>query len=520
MILVVAVVLGVVVAGAPKAAPKKPRLPVAAVLELDGLAPAADRAAVEDALRAALPASGYSVQPKAKTMEAAASVRALGLACDAGDADCLIRIGALGGASIVLKGALSGEGKDLALDLVGVDVNGLKERGRVRVLLTNETARRERAVDSALTGVLRPEVWRGLLRVDVSLRGASIFVDGVPRGFAPLSSSIDLTPGQHQLFVGLEGFRAHKQEVVIVYDEEARVDVALVPGVAEAAPTFSTKKEEPALPPPPPPAPTKKKPLRIVLYDVETAGIDARTAQIMGTFLVAELRKREFVSVLDSGELRALVGDGKTTVGDVRGCSDDQCFAEVAEALGADGVVVSQLTQIEGETLFGLRRIDQQKQEVVGTFLERVPANDNAALLPLVGKSINATFGEIPLRAGQAAGVDDNAALVLNPPPLPPILSGSLYAASGIAAASSVVLFAVGAASWVQYEQRIGAIADGAASSPADNIALADHAARFQTGQLGGAVALGVAVVLGAAAVGTGLFTDWDGYGQQNKATP
>ena len=507
------VVAALVVVAAPKAAPKKPRLPVAAVLEIDGLAPVVEHDAVEEALRAALPANGYAVQPKSKTMEALSSVRALGLACDAGDADCLIRIGALGGASIVVKGVLSADGDSYALDLVGVDVNGLKERGRVRVSVAN--ADRRAAVDSALTGVLRPEIWRGLLKVDVSQRGASIIVDGVPRGFAPLSSSIDLTPGPHQLFVGLEGFRAHKQDVVIVYDKETAVYVVLVPGVSEAAPKFTTKKEAPTVEPPPPPPPSKKKPLRIIFYDVETAGVDPRTAQIIGTFLVAELRKREFVSVLDSGELRALVGDGASTKGDARGCSEDQCFAEVAEALGADGVVVSQLTQIEGETLFGLRRIDQKKQEVVSTFLERVPAADDTALLPLVGKSIGNTFAEIPLRAGQTAGVDDSAARVLHPPPLPPILSGSLYVGGAVAGVVGVSLVAIAGANFVTYHQRLREIDEGATSVPADNATLTSRAQQFQSAQLGAGVALGASAVVLCAAVATGWFTDWDGYSQQ-----
>jgi hypothetical protein len=439
-----------VAAAAPaKKKPRAPASPSAALVALDGLASATDKSTMDMELRSLLPGTGHLVQPKAKTEGTLATVKKLGLACDSGDVDCLIRVGALGGVNVVLKGILSVEGDAFALDLVAVDIKSLRERGRVRVAVPRTGGQRRTALDSALTGVLRPDAWRGQLRVGVAQRGASVVVDGVPRGFAPLSGPLELTPGPHVVFVVLEGFRTHKETIDVVYEDEVGVDVTLVPGVSEDAPVFSAappKLEVPA-PSTPPPA-GRRRPMRVVMYDVEATGVPPRVAQVMGTFLVAELRKREGISVLDSGELRALVGDGTTTAGDVRGCTEDQCFAEVAEALGADAVVVAQVTQIEGEVLFGLRRIDQQKQEVTGSFLERVAADDTAALLPLVGKSITSTFGDVLLRPGQTAGVDDKAVQVMNPPPLPPLLSGSLYAGTFVSGATSATLLGVSLVTW------------------------------------------------------------------------
>ena len=498
-----------------KKKPRAPASPSAALVALDGLASATDKSTMDMELRSLLPGTGHLVQPKAKTEETLATVKKLGLACDSGDVDCLIRVGALGGVSVVLKGILSVEGEAFALDLVAVDIKGLRERGRVRVAVPRTGGQRRTALDSALTGVLRPDDWRGQLRVGVAQRGASVVVDGVPRGFAPLSGPLELTPGRHVVFVVLEGFRTHKETIDVVYEGEVGVDVTLVPGVSEEAPMFTTATTTPA-----PPSttvttvdasPGRRRPMRVVMYDVEATGVPPRVAQVMGAFLVAELRKREGISVLDSSELRALVGDGTTTAGDVRGCTQDQCFAEVAEALGADGVVVAQLTQLEDEVLFGLRRIDQQKQEVTGSFLERVPVDDAAALLPLVGTSIAATFGDVALRPGQTAGVDERAGHVMNPPPLPPLLSGSLYAGTAVAGGVGVTLLGVSLVSFLEYD---GNKARFASANDADeNSRLQPIQDRFYLSQVAGFVGVGAAVILGTAAVVTGLSTDWDGYG-------
>jgi hypothetical protein len=492
---------------------KPPPLPSVAVASLDGIASAADKAAVELELRALLPATGYTVQKKAKTDATLATVQKLGLACDSGDLDCLIRVGALSGVNVVIKGLLSTDADTFALDLVAVDVNGLRERARVRVVVPRSGAGRKAALESAVTGVLRPEAWRGLLRVDVNVRGASIVVDGVPRGFSPLSTPVELTPGPHALFVVLEGFRSHKETVEVVYEDEVGVSVALVPGVSEDAPQFTTAP--PAIESKPVTSSSARRhPLRVVMYDIETTGVAPRVAQVLGTLLVAELRKREAVSVLDRGELMALIGDGKGTASDVRDCSADQCFAEVAEALGADDVVVGQLTQIEDEVLFGLRRIDQQKQEVTGSFLDRVPADDTDALLPLVGKSIAATFGDVPLRAGQTAGVDERASRIMNPPPLPPILSGSLYVGTAIAGVVTVAAAVVVLGSAVSYDAALVEAARSTQSANSDeNRLLRGYEQTFYDAQTVGFVSLGAAVLLGAAAVITGFSTDWQGDG-------
>jgi hypothetical protein len=488
-----------------KKKPKTPPKPQIAVIAFEGLAPATARGAAENELRALLPTTDYAIQPAATTAATLDAVKKLGLACDSGDVDCLIRVGALTGAAVVIKGILSSDGDGFVLDLVAADVGGLRERGRVRVNVPASGDERRAALESAVVGVLRPEAWRGQLRVAVSQRGASIVVDGVPRGFAPLSAPIELAPGNHAIFVGLEGFAAWKGTVDVRYADVVDVDVALVPGVAEEAPTFTTK---PAQAPPTPLAampPARRGPMRVIVYDVEARGVEPRIAALVGTFLVAELRKREQVSVLDTAELRALVGDGTSTSGDARGCREDQCFAEIAEALGADAVVVTSLTGIEGQTLFGLRRIDPARQEVAGSFVGRAPAQDSTALLPFIGEGIAATFGDIALRHGQKAGVDDSARFVLEPPPVPALVTQGLGLAALVGGGAGLALGGSAAVVWLDYRAALDA--------RTDNATLREREAVYGALQVGSIVGLSTGVLFGLATGAAAPFTDWQGYG-------
>lgn len=495
--------------------PNAPPRPLVALVELKGLVDDEARAALDAALRARLADFGFDVQEPSETRVAQEALNGLGLCADAGSVECLVQVGALAKARVVLAGVLTPHDADLALELVGVDVNGMRERGRVRVRVpVADLAARDLALESALTGILRPEQWQGALRIAVAQRGASIYVDGAPRGFAPLSAPIELTPGAHAVFVGLEGFQAFKGTVEVAFREETALDIVLVPGVGEPPPTLAIAMPEGPPAAAPEPAPPRKTPLRVVVYDVDAVGVEPRVARVMGQLLVAEIRKHERVSVLDSSELRALVG-GPDDPLDTRGCTAAECFAEVADALGADAVIVSALTNIEGQILFGLRRIDPRAQSVTASYLERVPADDTGALLPLVGPSISGAFADAPLRPGERSGVDERAARVMNPPPLPPIFAGSLYAGAGVSAAAAVGLFATAGTAWLLHDAQLDIATAAAGPDEPDDESeiLAPLRTTWAVTSTGGVVALVGAALFGGAALLVGELTDWEGVG-------
>jgi len=358
-------------------------------------------------------------------------------------------------------------------------------------------------------------------------RGASIVVDGVPRGFTPLPRPIPLRPGRHELYVGLEGFRAHTEVVEVPYGGGVERTVKLQAGVSTPPPGFAAAPSTPGVTPtapvvPAPAAPAaadRRRPLRVAVYDVDLAGVEPHVGRVMGAVLLAEIKKRERTSVIGADEIRTLIAGTPTPApgsaadpelgAGLAGCSTEECFADVAEALGADAVVVAQLTALEGEILFGVRRIDQAKQEVTGSVLERVPASEPVALLALVGPAVEKLFPDAPLRAGETAGVDDAARRRLDPPPLPPAVPLGL-GGTGAAGVVGVVAFATSLLALSTYSDLI-AIASGPAAAPVDARQLQGAGQTATTAAIVGWSAIGVAAVLGTAAGIAVPFTNWDG---------
>jgi hypothetical protein len=485
-----------------------------------------ERTAIEEGLRRRASRFGAALLGRDDTTAILQDVASLGLSCDYGALECLVRVGALGAADLVVAGSVgrSGAGAGLDLELLVVDVAAMAEVARERVPLRG-AASRDLDIDSALCAVLAPDRWRGTLLVTAKQRGASIVVDGVPRGFTPLPRPISLRPGRHELYVGLEGFRAHTEVVDVPFAGGVERTVKLQAGVSTPPPGFSAPATSPTNPtitaPPSPPSPVdRRRPLRVAVYDVDLAGVEPRVGRVVGQVLLAEIKKRERTSVIGADEIRTLIAappaaapgsptDPELGVG-LAGCSTEACFADIAEALGADAVVVAQLTALEGEILFGVRRIDQARQEVTGSVLERVPAEDPVALLALVGPAVETLFPDAPLRAGETAGVDDAARRRLDPPPLPPAVPLVLGGTAAVAGVVGAVGFASSLLALSTYSDLIAG-ASGPGAVPVDARQVQGAAQTATTAAIIGWSAVGLATVLGAAAWIAMPFTNWEG---------
>lgn len=500
---------------------------------------ATERTAIEDTLRRRAARFGVAPLGREETATILQDVEALGLGCDYGALECLVRIAALGAAELVVAGSVGRSTAGLELELLVIDVAAMAEVARERVSLRGASSR-EFDLDSALCAVLAPERWRGTLRVTAMQRGASIVVDGVPRGFTPLPRPISLRPGRHELYVGLEGFRSHTEVVEVPYGGGVERTVKLQAGVSTPPPGFSAPVQDP----PPPltnptttplpapvasPAPDRRRPLRVAVYDVDLAGVEPRVGRVVGQVLLAEIKKRERTSVIGADEIRSLVGGTPTPVpgspadpelgNGLAGCSTEECFADIAEALGADAVIVAQLTVLEGEILFGVRRIDQARQEVTGSVLERVPAGEPVTLLGLIGPAVERLFPDAPLRAGETAGVDAAARRRLDPPPLPPAVPLALGGTAGLAAVTGVAAFATSLFALSTYSDLISA-ASGPSARPVDAQQLLGAGQTATTAAIVGWSAVGLSATLGVAAGLVWPFTNWDGADDADGARP
>jgi hypothetical protein len=276
--------------------------------------------------------------------------------------------------------------------------------------------------------------------------------------------------------------------------------------------------EPPAPPPPeppapPPPEPTKepakeRKALRVAVYELKIEGVDPRVGTIVTDAIVAELRKLQRVSVVSMDEVRAMLD--LEAQKQLVGCAQESCAAEIAEALGVDGVVIGNLANVGDENVFGLRRIDQLEARTLGQVSRRLTAAGGEEFLAAVGPAIEELFPGFPLRPGFERGVAKEVALRLNPPPLPPIVFWSTAGTTAVVGVAALGALGLNVKTWADNSGRLE-------NATSQRIAATDVKAEqelidqtfWASVVLGGGVAVGT-----ASSVVVALFTDWKGYGE------
>lgn len=181
--------------------------------------------------------------------------------------------------------------------------------------------------------------------------------------------------------------------------------------------------------------------VHVAVTDLTVEGVEPRVARIFASSLVYEVRKLERTSVLGYDEIRAMLDVEAER--QLTGCTGEEssCLAEVANALGADIVVVGALTKVGDTHIISLKSIVQDKAVAQGTFNKVVPAGSGEELLAEVGSAVVELFPHTAVRAGQVRGVSKDIARRLSPPPLPtPVTVGvgavgiALLAGAGVAA--------------------------------------------------------------------------------------
>ena len=177
-----------------------------------------------------------------------------------------------------------------------------------------------------------------------------------------------------------------------------------------------------------------KRPLRIAVYELTAVDVEPRVAKLFGDSLLAELRKLQRVSVVSGDEIRALID--LEAQRQLAGCDEGSCLAEIAEALGADVLVIGGFARVNGIVALTLKRINTQTAEVVANYTQQLVDAGGEELLAAVGPAVERLFAEVPLRAGETRGVAPELALRLRPPPVPVPLfvTSSALAAVGLAA--------------------------------------------------------------------------------------
>lgn len=250
-----------------------------------------------------------------------------------------------------------------------------------------------------------------------------------------------------------------------------------------------------------------KRSLRLAVYDFELSGVDPRVGRIVTDSVVAELRKLQRLSVIGMDEVRAMLD--LEAQKQLVGCEDESCLAEIADALGVDALVIGSIARSQDQHVFGLRRIDQRRAEVVGSVTHRLEADTGESLLAAVGPSVEELFPDHPLRPNKERGVSRELTLRLNPPPLP---VWSFWVGAGAAATAAAAGGVLGALS-VVIAQDYQALVERSTEVVVDGAELKEKERLGSGVAIGAWSAVGTAAALGAATAVLALFVDWQGYG-------
>ncbi|MDP2344233.1 MAG: PEGA domain-containing protein [Deltaproteobacteria bacterium] len=470
------------------------------VLPLTGDAAAVD---VADEVRAAVIGLTLgTAQPASTTKQHLDTATALGMGCATTAADCAVMMGGLAGGDVVVNGSVTSEGGKLKVALQAFDVVTVKERGRADAVVDVDAAARVREVRRLVVRLLAPARELGSVALTSTPEGAAVMVDGVLRGVTPLAAPLEVKPGSHEVYVALAGFESQTHVFDVAFEGTASLALQLKPGAAgppraRAAPLEALNaSQKPA---------AAKEFLRVAVYHVDGAGIEARQAQVVTEALLLELRKLSGVSVIGLEEVKAMLDFEANR--QALGCTgDSECLSEIADALGADAVVTGTATVVGDGSVFGLKRLDPKSAQArqVTKRLERAGGEE---LLAAIGPAVEELFPEHPLKAGQVRGVAPEMALRINPPPLPQWAFWTTTATAGALAAATAGAGGVNLYSRARYS-------DQGAVDVANGKDLKDTQDVIVASAYGFWVGVGVTTIVGAAAGVESLFVDWRGYAE------
>ncbi len=123
---------------------------------------------------------------------------------------------------------------------------------------------------------------------------------------------------------------------------------------------------------------------RVAVTDLGVDGVEARVARLFSS------RKLERTSVLGLDEIKALLD--LEAERQLMGCTaESSCLAEIADALGADVVVLGTIARVGDSHVISLKSVLQGDAAAQGTFNKVVPAGEREELLAEIASSAAAS---------------------------------------------------------------------------------------------------------------------------------
>lgn len=159
---------------------------------------------------------GFVIQSQETTDALTDSAQALGIDCGMFEVDCVTQIGKVADVGFVIAGAATrlGDRVGIELRLVHIESGGL--RRQVTAMLPIDPDAQIDAASKLVEVFFDGDARLGTIDLKVQPKSASVLVDGVRRVLVGEGVQlVNLSPGEHEIAIGDEGFLVHKERLVV-----------------------------------------------------------------------------------------------------------------------------------------------------------------------------------------------------------------------------------------------------------------------------------------------------------------
>ncbi|MDQ3265138.1 MAG: hypothetical protein M3Y59_16020 [Myxococcota bacterium] len=150
--------------------------------------------------------------------------------------------------------------------------------------------------------------------------------------------------------------------------------------------------------------PVRTEPLKIAAPGLTAVGL---TAELSGYYAEHLAQKLAFqgLRIVTAREIQALVGHERQR--QLLGCTDEQCVADIAGALGADALLLGDVARVGGTLNFNLRILSSRDAERLAAFSARVDGED--AVLTTLDRAAELMAAELSRKLGRPLAVNAGA---------------------------------------------------------------------------------------------------------------
>jgi len=143
-----------------------------------------------------------------------------------GELSCVVKVGKLLKAPLLVAGDLSGLGKGYVLFLRLVDPKAEKVLRKVSVVYDGKKGKQNGILREAAYRLLKPEKFVGKLKLEVDVKGAAVFLNGKPMGKSPVAVQ-QVQAGTHALRITHPEYHDFMRFVDVAFEKTTPIKVSL-----------------------------------------------------------------------------------------------------------------------------------------------------------------------------------------------------------------------------------------------------------------------------------------------------